>query len=74
MAAALIRHERGVTPELRAFRRHLPTDPAMIDALVRGTTGLLILLDNAGVETSERPTDGTGTETAEKSGRHESGF
>jgi hypothetical protein len=52
MAAAQIRHDRGVTPQNKAYLRHLtlPTDPAVIDALVRGTTDLLTLLDEVGGE------------------------
>jgi hypothetical protein len=52
-AAAQIRHDRGVTPQSKAHFRHmtLPTDPAMIDALVRGTGDLLTLLDEVGGET-----------------------
>ena len=52
-AAAQIRHDRGVTPRNKAFFRHLtlPTDPAVIDALVRGTSDLLTLLDEVGGET-----------------------
>ena len=53
VAAAQIRHDRGVTPRNKAFFRHLtlPTDPAVIDALVRGTSDLLTLLDEVGGET-----------------------
>ena len=52
-AAAQIRHDRGVTPQNKAYFRHLtlPTDPALIDALVRGTTLTLTLLDDVGGET-----------------------
>ena len=51
-AAAQIRHDRGVTPRNQAYLRHLtlPTDPTVIDALVRGTSDLLILLDEVGGE------------------------
>ena len=50
VAAAQIRHDRGVTPQNKAYFRRLtlPTDPALIDALVRGTTDLLTLLDEIG--------------------------
>jgi len=53
VAAAQIRHDRGVTPQNKAFVRHLtpPTDPALIGALVRGTSAVLILLDAVGGET-----------------------
>jgi len=53
VAAALIRHDRGVTPQNMAFLRHMtvPTDPEVIDALVRGTSDLLTLLDEVGGET-----------------------
>jgi hypothetical protein len=52
-AAAQIRHDRGVTPQSKAYFRHLtlPTDPAIIDALARGTTAALTLLDEVGRET-----------------------
>ena len=52
VAAAQIRHDRGVTPQNTAYFRHLtlPTDPALIDALVRGTTGVLTVLDEVGCE------------------------
>ncbi|HEY3845803.1 MAG TPA: hypothetical protein VGL95_01670, partial [Acetobacteraceae bacterium] len=51
-AAAQIRHDRGVTPKNKAHLRHLtlPTDPAMIDALVRGTSEVLTVLDGVGGE------------------------
>jgi hypothetical protein len=51
-AAAQIRRDRGVTPRSKALFRHvtLPTDPAVIDALVRGTSDLLSLLDEVGGE------------------------
>ena len=53
VAAAQIRHDRGVTPQNKAYFRHLtlPTDPAVIDALVRGTSDVLTLLDEVGGET-----------------------
>jgi hypothetical protein len=52
VAAAQIRHDRGVTPQNKAYLRHftLPTDPAMIDALVRGTSAVLTVLDDVGGE------------------------
>jgi hypothetical protein len=55
VAAAQIRHDRGVTPRIKAYFRHLtlPTDPAVIDALVRGTSKMLTLLDEVGGETLE---------------------
>ena len=55
VAAAQIRHDRGVTPQNKAYFRHmtLPTDPALIDALVRGTTLTLTVLDDVGGETLE---------------------
>ena len=56
VAAAQIRHDRGVTPQNKAYFRRLtlPTDPALIDALVRGTTDLLTLLDEIGGETLDK--------------------
>ena len=46
LAAAQIRAERGITPDCRkAFGRTLPTDPAMLDALVRGSSDMLDALD-----------------------------
>jgi hypothetical protein len=47
MTAAQIRHDGGVTPENKAYFRHLtlPSDPAVIDALVRGVSDTLRLLD-----------------------------
>ncbi len=65
VAAAQIRHDRGVTPQNKAYFHEVtfPTDPAVIDALVRGTSDLLTLLDEIGGETWTRPPDGTGTET-----------
>ena len=50
--AVRIRHDRGVTPQCRALFRGvtLPADPAVIDALVRGTSTLLTLMDGFGVE------------------------
>ena len=52
VAAAQIRHDRGVTPQNKAYLRHLtlPADPAVIDALVRGITAELALLDEVGGE------------------------
>ena len=52
VAAAQIRHDRGVTPQSEAYFHHLtlPADPAVIDALVRGTSDLLTLLDDVGAE------------------------
>jgi hypothetical protein len=53
VAAAQIRHDRGVTPQNKAYFHHvtLPTDPAVIDALVRGSSDLLTVLDEVGGET-----------------------
>jgi hypothetical protein len=50
VAAAQIRHDRGVTPRNKAYLRHvtLPTDPAVIDALVCGTSDVLTVLDEVG--------------------------
>ena len=50
LAAARIRRDGGITPQNQACFRHLalPADPAVIDALVRGTSELLTLLDDAG--------------------------
>jgi hypothetical protein len=52
-AAAQIRHDRGVTPQNTAYFHEVtfPTDPAVIDALVRGTSDLLTMLDEIGGET-----------------------
>ncbi len=52
VAAAQIRHDRGVTPQNKAYFCHvtMPTDPAVIDALVRGVSDLLSLLDEVGGE------------------------
>jgi hypothetical protein len=52
VAAAQIRLDRGVTPQSKAYLHHvtLPTNPAVIDALVRGTTAVLTLLDEFGGE------------------------
>ena len=54
-AAARIRRDGGVTPQSQAhFRRvTLPTDPAVIDALVRGTSAALRMLDDVGGEMLE---------------------
>lgn len=51
-AAAQIRHDRGVTPHNKALFRHLtlPADPAVIDALVRGTSDVLSVLDELPAE------------------------
>jgi hypothetical protein len=50
--AVRIRNDRGVTPQCRAQFRglRLPADPAVIDALVRGTSPLLSLLADFGDE------------------------
>ena len=55
VAAAQIRHDRGVTPQSEAQfpRVTLPSDPAVIDALVRGTTAALRVLDGVGCEMLE---------------------
>ena len=52
VAAAQIRHDRGVTPLNRAYFHEVtfPADPAVIDALVRGTSELLTSLDDIGGE------------------------
>jgi hypothetical protein len=51
-AAAQIRHDRGVTLQITAYFPEvaLPTDPAVIDALVRGAGELLSVLDEIGGE------------------------
>jgi hypothetical protein len=51
-AAAQIRHDRGVTPQNKAYFHEVtfPTDPAVIDALVRGTSDVLTTLDAIGGE------------------------
>ena len=56
VAAAQIRHDGGVTPQGKADFPHLslPTDPAVIDALVRGTSDELTLLDELGAETLDQ--------------------
>ena len=50
VAAAQIRHDRGVTPQNKAYFHEVtfPTDPAVIDALVRGTSDVLTTLDAIG--------------------------
>ncbi len=50
VAAAQIRYDRGVTPQNRALCRGvtMPSDPAVIDALVRGVSVLLNLLNEVG--------------------------
>jgi hypothetical protein len=55
VAAAQIRFDRGVTPLNTAYLRHLtlPTDPELIDALVRGTSTVLSVLDEIGGEDLE---------------------
>jgi hypothetical protein len=55
VAAAQIRHDGGVTPQSKAYFRHmtLPTDPAVIDALVRGSSDALSILDEVGGEMLE---------------------
>jgi hypothetical protein len=52
VAAAQIRHDRGVTPQNAAHFHEVtfPVDPAVIDALVRGTSALLTGLDDIGGE------------------------
>jgi hypothetical protein len=51
-AAAQIRHDGGVTPQNTACFHEVtfPADPAVIDALARGTSELLIMLDDLGSE------------------------
>ncbi len=53
VAAAQIRHDRGVTPQCKARFSDLalPTDPAVIDALVRGVSDVLTVLDDLCGET-----------------------
>ncbi len=55
VAAAQIRRDGGVTPQSRAYfpRVTLPSDPAVIDALVRGSTAALRVLDAVGGEMLE---------------------
>jgi hypothetical protein len=55
VAAAQIRYDRGVTPRNTAYFRHLtlPSDPALIDALVRGISPVLTALDEVGGEDLE---------------------
>ena len=55
VAAAQIRHDRGVTPLNKAYFPHLtlPTDPAVVDALVRGTSAVMIVLEEVGGEKLE---------------------
>jgi hypothetical protein len=52
VAAAQIRHDRGVTPQNKARFRPLalPTDPMVIDALVHSSSDVLALLDEIGGE------------------------
>ena len=56
VAAAQIRQDRGVTPQNKAFFRDLtfPADPAVIDALVRGASAALTVLDEVGGETLDK--------------------
>ncbi len=53
VAAAQIRRDGGVTPDSKAHFHAVtfPADPAVIDALVRGTSDLLASLDEIGGET-----------------------
>ena len=46
------RHGRGVTPQSKEYFRHMPlrSDPASIDALVRGSSDALTLLDDVSGE------------------------
>jgi hypothetical protein len=55
VAAAQIRHDRGLTPWSRACFHEVtfPTDPAVIDALVRGMSDHLVVLDEIGGEDLE---------------------
>jgi hypothetical protein len=55
-AAAQIRHDCGVTPQNQAHFRNVafPADPAVIDALIRGTSDVLILLDEVGGKTLDK--------------------
>ncbi len=48
VAAAQIRHDRGIAPEALFRDPTLPADWAMIDALVRGTSDVLTMLDEIG--------------------------
>ena len=50
VAAAQIRQNGGITAKCRAYFRDLPTDPAVIDALVRGLSDVLTVLDDAAGE------------------------
>jgi hypothetical protein len=52
VAAAQIRHDRGLTPRCRACFHEVtfPTDPVVIDALVRGMSDHLVVLDEIGGE------------------------
>lgn len=52
VAAARIRQDGGITAKCKASFRHLtlPTDPAVIDALVRGMSDVLTVLDDVGGE------------------------
>jgi hypothetical protein len=52
VAAAQIRHDGGVTPQNKAYFHEVtfPADPAVIDALVRGTSDALTTLDDIGGE------------------------
>jgi hypothetical protein len=47
-----VRHDRGVTPRSKEYFRHMAllSDPAIIDALVRGSSDALTLLDEVGGE------------------------
>jgi hypothetical protein len=52
VAAAQIRHDRRITPRTRAYFHAVafPADPAVIDALAHGTSEMLTMLDDSGVE------------------------
>ncbi len=52
VAAAQIRYDGGITPQNKAYFHDVtfPSDPAVIDALVRSTSELLTMLDDIGGE------------------------
>jgi hypothetical protein len=56
VAAAQIRHDRGITPQIKACFSDVtfPTDPAVIDALTCGTSDLLSMLDEICGETLDK--------------------
>lgn len=56
VAAAQIRHNRGITPRIKACFHNVtfPADSAVIDALIRGASDVLSALDEVGGETLDK--------------------